>query len=325
MLDATIRDWIFALTHSDLRIARYILRCYIELVAAKPGAEQQRKAAIDETLNLCKRALEQLRSGAGYNQNDHNDPVQKALDSIDQYDLSATLKDNRSRRRSSAEQALPYDRGRIASLVAATNTLKQTADVGNPSIEKLPIRVAVYTPDPNSLGFLTSTENYVSLREAHYTIDDLLFSIRLNDPASLTNHPYIYSRLFNAHAHTQGGSKFEQITGSKALTALPRIGSTATVAVHLVSMTSSFVLLIRGVPIPEPGEDEFHVIRGMDIPITATLRDDQQQTRTFHHHSEAWTYRYGPDHASDITWSYLRKIGRLKMYQSDWIVCVGGG
>lgn len=100
----------------------------------------------------------------------------------------------------------------------------------------------------------------ISPRESSYTIDDLLFVIRLRDPASLPNYPFIYSRLFNAHAHTHDGSKFEQIRGSRALTTLSRIGNTATVAVHLVSMNVKFVLLVRGVPVQHSGEDELHVI-----------------------------------------------------------------
>lgn len=87
-----------------------------------------------------------------------------------------------------------------------------------------------------------------------------MFVIRLRDPRSLPNPPFIYSRLFNAHAHTHDGSKFEQTRGSRALTTLPRVGSTATVAVHLVSMNKKFVLLVKGVPVQDSGEDELHVI-----------------------------------------------------------------
>ncbi|KIO16855.1 hypothetical protein M407DRAFT_246903 [Tulasnella calospora MUT 4182] len=95
------------------------------------------------------------------------------------------------------------------------------------------------------------------------------------------------------------------------------------VAVHLVSMNTKFVLLVRGVPMQDPGEDELHVITRMDAPITATLQDHRQQKRAFHHHCEASPkFKYGPGEDSNVMWSYLQKISRLKMYQNDWIVCV---
>ncbi|KIO16854.1 hypothetical protein M407DRAFT_33494 [Tulasnella calospora MUT 4182] len=115
MFDATIRDWICTLTHSDLRTARFLLQRYIELeqLAANSGTGAQGQT-IQHALGLSKTALQLLGSGFKYRREDPDDPVQQALDAVDQYPPQ----------NSSARRLLPDDRGRIESLAAATDTLK---------------------------------------------------------------------------------------------------------------------------------------------------------------------------------------------------------
>lgn len=104
---------------------------------------------------------------------------------------------------------------------------------------------------------------------AGYTLDDLLFVVRLRHPTILRRHPYLYSRPVNAHFHTYQGSKFEWKKESDSLQGLPRTGPSGGGSVYFVIPETKFILLVEGVPLQrgEQGnaehDDKLHIIHGV--------------------------------------------------------------
>ncbi|KAG8911326.1 hypothetical protein FRC01_005774 [Tulasnella sp. 417] len=175
---------------------------------------------------------------------------------------------------------------------------------------------------------IKETLSYSLSAGAGYTLDDLLFVVRLRDPGTLPKHPYLYSRPVNAHCHTHQGSKFEYKKESDSIIGLARTGPAGSGSVYLVIPEAKFILLVEGVSLRrgEQGnaehEDRLHVIYALKDPITSELGENKDRKRTFHHCSKAWEYVYEPNGDADITWKDLIARRRLKLFRGEWIVCV---
>ncbi|KIO24600.1 hypothetical protein M407DRAFT_26028 [Tulasnella calospora MUT 4182] len=195
---------------------------------------------------------------------------------------------------------------------------------------KLPITVTICKRPPGSQVTTSEKLSYSLSVGGGYTLDDLLFVVRLRHPTTLTKHPYLYSRPLNAHCHTHQGSKFEWKKESDSLKGLARTGPSGSGAVYFVIPETKFILLVEGVPLDhgeqgtagQESEDRFHIIDGLNDPITSELGPNRGKTRTFHHHSEAWEYSYRPNRDADITWRDLMARKRLKLFRGEWIACV---
>ncbi|KAG8962069.1 hypothetical protein FRC00_010426 [Tulasnella sp. 408] len=213
------------------------------------------KDDIQNAIKLCVTAVEQMRDGFHYDMDYPGDPVRRAVDAVVPFFPDED------------EIQLPDDKVRSRALTAAIETLNQSAGSAGKST-KLPITVTICKRPPGSQVTDSETLSYSLSVGGGYTLDDLLFVVRLRHPETLTKHPYLYSRPLNAHCHTHQGSKFEWKKESDSLKGLARTGPSGSGAVYFVIPETKFILLVEGVPLDQGDqgnalqEDKFHIIDG---------------------------------------------------------------
>ncbi|KAG8950499.1 hypothetical protein FRC04_007514 [Tulasnella sp. 424] len=316
MFDDLFKDIFRRLSRPNFGMAHWLLEHCVTLqrrLEADPNIPE--KVDIQKVIELCVTAVKRMRDGFHYDLDYPGDPVRQAVDAVTPYFPDED------------KIQLPDDKVRSRALTAAIETLNQSAGSTGKST-KLPITATICRRAPGSQQTTSETLSYSLSVGGGYTLDDLLFVIRLHHPTTLTKHPYLYSRPVNAHCHTQQGSKFEWKKESDSLKGLARTGPLGSGAVYLVIPENKFILLVEGVPLDHEGgegatqDDKVHIVDGLNDPITSQLGQSKDRTRTFHHHSEAWEYSYRPNRDADITWKDLMAKRRLKLFRGEWIACV---
>lgn len=98
-----------------------------------------------------------------------------------------------------------------------------------------------------------------------YTLDDLLYIVRLRRPDALKLHPHLYCRPIRAHRRTHEGSKFERRNPPDPLIGLTRTEEDDVGVVYLIAPENEFFVLIKGVPFKagERDKDEFYLVHGV--------------------------------------------------------------
>ncbi|KIO24589.1 hypothetical protein M407DRAFT_212356 [Tulasnella calospora MUT 4182] len=219
-----------------LVLLRYCDKLQVQLEKDLNLTDETRKEikdAIDQALN----ALKLVNSGHEYDSNNPNDPLRKAEDDFKKLVPKRDITDS------------------------ATST-------------KCPIHVKLCDSSKNSANPISETlkcRKKDSIAEASsYTLDDLLYRVRLRRPDALVQYPHFYCRPVGAQRYTQEGSKFEQRNSSDPLMGLtwtkPEDESDdehdTVGVVYLISPRPEFVLLVEGVPFKPRGKDKdrFHIV-----------------------------------------------------------------
>lgn len=302
-----------------LVLLRYCDKLQVQLEKDLNLTDETRKEikdAIDQALN----ALKLVNSGHEYDSNNPNDPLRKAEDDFKK------LVPKREWIQPS-ENRVPKDK-----LAAVTQMILDITDSATST--KCPIHVKLCDSSKNSANPISETLKYSIAEASSYTLDDLLYRVRLRRPDALVQYPHFYCRPVGAQRYTQEGSKFEQRNSSDPLMGLtwtkPEDESDdehdTVGVVYLISPRPEFVLLVEGVPFKPRGKDKdrFHIVNNFEDLTTEVIAGSRSQTRTFHHIKDpSWNYRCDPDEDSKTTWRVHKKKKQLTPYQGEWFICVG--
>ncbi|KIO24574.1 hypothetical protein M407DRAFT_99321 [Tulasnella calospora MUT 4182] len=263
------------------------------------------KNAIDHTLG----ALKRVNDGHEYDRKNYNDPLAEAARHFEDFPECESVQ------LSGGE--VPEE----SRLATATRAIKELADSASSQTK---VDVNLCDSPSDSTNPVKETLKY-SFTTANFTLDDLLYVVRLRLPDKMKQYPYLYTRLANAHGYTQEGSKFERRKASTNLKALPMTTRDDSAhIVYLISPQPKFVLLVKGVERvgKKQDEDEFYIVHKFEEETSQVVAKGQRKDLTFYHISESsWSYECKSG-KSMRTWEWHRKKKQLELYEGNWIVCV---
>ncbi|KIO31800.1 hypothetical protein M407DRAFT_19309 [Tulasnella calospora MUT 4182] len=263
-------------------------------------------SAIEQAL----KALDLLNGGHKYNERSPVDPLRKAEDRIKLF----------VPRTGWTQPTEDEDKNKLVTL---TKMLREITDSAALSSKKYSVDVKLCDSSKESVNPISETLEYTFTGDG-YTLDDLLYIVRLRRPNAITHPPFLYCRQVEAHMYTHEGSIFKRRNSWEPLKGLSRTGQGVGV-VYLIAPEPKFVLLVKGAPSEEgeSGKDGFYIVHKFGDQTNEIIAEHQSQTRTFYHISEtSWGYTCIPNAASGVTWRQHKNRKQLTLYDGEWFVCV---
>ncbi|KIO21634.1 hypothetical protein M407DRAFT_125016 [Tulasnella calospora MUT 4182] len=263
------------------------------------------KHAIDRALD----ALKRVNDGHEYDRKNYNDPLAEAARHFEDFPECESVQ------LSGGE--VPEE----SRLATATRAIKELADSASSQTK---VDVNLCDSPSDSTNPIKETLKY-SFTTANFTLDDLLYVVRLRRPDNIKQPPYLYTRLVNAQGYTQEGSTFERREASVSLKALARTTRDDPAhVVYLISPQPKFILLVKGAERVEnkQDEDEFYIVHKFEEETSQVVADRQGKELTFHNISDgSWSYECKSG-KSIKTWKWHMKKKQLRLYEGKWIVCI---
>ncbi|KIO24597.1 hypothetical protein M407DRAFT_8862 [Tulasnella calospora MUT 4182] len=221
-------------------------------------------SAIEQALN----ALELLNNGYKCNEHNSADPLRQAEDRIKWF-VPRT------------EWTRPTEDDDKNKLATATKMIREITGSAAPPSTRCPVDVKLCDYSKGSVNPISETLEY-SFTGDSYTLDDLLYILRLRRPNFITRSPFLYCRQVGGHLYTHEGSMFKRRNSWEPLKGLSRTGLDGIGVVYLVAPEPKFVLLVKGVPWKEGEKDKdgFYIVHTKAKPgRSITFQEPSRATR----------------------------------------------